>query len=66
MTYTIVDTDLNSAESEHPTLGAARKYMREQCIVKEYRGGKVEIRRTTFGLHHRIRDDATDAWVENG
>lgn len=65
MSYTIINTDLDSVESTHPTPEAARAHMHEQCIVEEYRDGKTEIRRTTFGLHHRIRDDATGAWAEH-
>lgn len=63
MTYTIIDTDTGSEESVHRTRKQAEAHMREQSHVKEYRSGKTEVRYTTFGLHHRIRNDATGEWI---
>ena len=63
MTYSIIDTDLDSVESTHNTLASAIRHYHRQSELREYRDGRTTIRTTTYTLHHSIRDDATGEWI---
>jgi hypothetical protein len=64
MRYAIIDTNIDSVESTHETIEQARAHYQGQCFVTEWRSGRGEVRRTTYGLHHRVRDERTGQWVE--
>lgn len=66
MRYSIIETDICAVESSHETLDQALAHYDERCTLREWRSGAELVRRTTYGLHHRIRDNATDEWVAPG